>query len=1225
MGRLSGQQDILIGSPVANRRQGELEGLIGFFVNTLVLRTDLSNRPAVGELLERVKTQALGAQQHQDIPFEQVVEVVQPERSLAHSPLFQVMFAWQNAPAGELDLVGLKTMGLEMASHRVARFDLTVSLWEFGERIAGGVEYATALFEKATIERYMGYWRRMLEGMVAGSGQIVDCLELLSEGERNQLLHEWNQTDAAYPQKCVHELFEDQVRTSVEAVAVEFEGQKLTYGELNLRANQLGHYLRRVGVGPEMRVGICMERGLEMVIGLLGILKAGGAYVALDPHYPAERLKFMVEDSSIAVVVAQSGLLEQSPGPAQVIYLDQELAAIAQESGENIGLPLHSENLAYVIYTSGSTGRPKGVAIQHGSASVLLHWAREVFSDKELEGVLASTSICFDLSVFEVFAPLSWGGKAIVARNALSLAEMGQEPGVTLLNTVPSAMAELLRINGVPSSIRAVNLAGEALPPNTVEQLYKESTVERVFNLYGPSEDTTYSTYACFKRGEAKGRVPIGRPISNTQAYVLDRECQPVPVGVIGELCLGGQGVARGYLNRPELTAEKFVPNPFIERGGERMYRTGDQVKWGPNGNLEFLGRLDQQVKVRGYRIELGEIEAALRAHPGVEACAVIVREDQPSEKRVVAYVVTNGAVAPAFSEFLKERLPDHMVPSAFVEMDQLPLTPNGKVDRKALPAPEREWSERKGYVGPRNGEEEILCGLFAEVLNRDRVSVHDDFFAIGGHSLLATKLVSRIRGTLGVDVALRSVFESPTIAKLAPRLQDSRKARWSLERHPNIERAPLSYSQRRLWSIDRLQGSSPEYNMPEALRLRGRLNVDALRRTVQSIVDRHESLRTHFGEEQGEPVQIIAPSLTVEIPMEDLSLLSEVEQQRQVMAFLNNEWCEPFDLAHGPVLRVKLLKLAEEDHVLLRTFHHIVSDGWSLGVFMREFRDLYEAYLQGHEDRLPSLPLQFADFALWQTQTAREGLLDEDLRFWKEHLAGIPDELEIPRDRERPALKTFAADACAITLPVEKVAALKQCGRSTLYMTLLTAFAVLMHHYSGQDDIVVGSPIANRQDERLEGLIGFFANMLAMRVRVDPNASFRELLDQVREFALEAYRHQDVPFERLVEELAVDRSLTRTPVFQVIFALQNAASGSQELKGLKIEELGAEAWTARFDLEVNAIERNGQLGIVWIYKRDLFDRGRIEQMARHYERLLTAALQNLDQPVRDLGPLSAK
>jgi amino acid adenylation domain-containing protein len=1225
LGRLSGQQDILIGTPVANRGKGELEGLIGFFVNTLVLRIDLSHRPRVGELLERVKSQSLGAQQHQDIPFEQVVEIVQPERSLAHSPLFQVMFAWQNAPRGTLDLVGLKTMGLEMALHRVARFDLTVSLWEMGERIAGGVEFATTLYEKATIERYMGYWRRMLEGMVAGSGQIVDCLDLLSEGERYQVLYEWNRTEAAYSQKCMHELFEDQVKRSAEPIAVEFAGQKLTYGELNRRANQLGHYLRRAGVGPEVRVGLCMERSLEMVIGLLGILKAGGAYVALDPHYPVERLKFMVENSSIAVLVTQSGLLEQLPGSPKVICVDKEVVEIARESGKDVGLPLHPESLAYVIYTSGSTGRPRGVAIQHDSANVLLQWAREIFSAEELSGVLASTSICFDLSVFEIFAPLSWGGKTIVVRNALNLAEVGQEPGVKLLNTVPSAMAELLQIEGIPSSIRTVNLAGEALPPNMVEQLYEKLNVERIFNLYGPSEDTTYSTYACLKRGEAHERVPIGKPISNTQAYVLDRECQPVPAGVSGELFLGGQGVARGYLNRPELTAEKFIPNPFSERGGEKMYRTGDQVKWGKNGNLEFLGRLDQQVKVRGYRIELGEIEAVLQTHEGVRACAVIVREDQLAEKRVVAYVAKNGAMkAEAFREFLKERLPEYMIPSAFVEMEQLPLTPNGKIDRKALPAPEREWSGRSGYTGPRNGEEEILCGLFAETLNRDRVGVHDNFFAIGGHSLLATRLVSRIRATLGVDVALRTVFESPTVAKLAPQLQGSTKAQISLRRHPKTERAPLSYSQRRLWFINELQGSSAEYNMPEALRLRGRLDVDALRRAVQTIVDRHESLRTHFAEERGEPVQIIAPSLTLEIPSKDLSGLSEAEQQQQVMASVNNEWCEPFDLAHGPVLRFKLLKLAEEDHILLRTFHHIVSDGWSLGVFMREFRDLYEAYSQGRENPLPDLPLQFADFALWQMHEASEGLLDEDLRFWKTHLAEIPDELEIPRDRPRPPVQTYAADACGITLPAEKVAALKRCGRSTLYMTLLTAFAVQMHRYSGQNDIVVGSPVANRQDELLEGLIGFFANMLVMRVGVNPNASFGELLEEVRDLALETYRHQHIPFERLVEVLPLRRSLNRTPIFQVVFALQNASSETQGLKGLEVEEVGTETWSVRFDLEVHAIERNGKLEIVWIYNRNLFDRWRIEQMARHYEQLLTAAMQDLEKPVCQLEMLSA-
>ncbi len=1225
IGRLSGQQDILIGTPVANRRQGGLEGLIGFFVNTLVLRVTLHGRPSVGDLLARVKRQSLGAQQHQDIPFEQVVEIVQPERSLAHSPLFQVMFAWQNAPRGALDLLGLKIVALEAASHRVARFDLTVSLWEMDERIAGGAEYATALFEKATIARYVEYWRCILEGMVAGSGCIVDCLPLLSNDERHQVLYEWNRTEAAYPRKCVHELFEEQVRRKAEASAVEFEGRVLTYGELNRRANRLARYLRSAGVGPEVRVGVCVKRGPDMVVGLLAILKAGGAYVALDPHYPAERLKFMAEDSSIAALVTQSSLLDRAPGSAKVICVDEDLVEIARESEEDLGLRLDVENLAYVIYTSGSTGTPRGVAIEHGSVNVLLHWAREVFSAEELSGVLASTSICFDLSVFEIFAPLSWGGKVIVVRDALTLAEIAPASGVKLLNTVPSAMAELLRIKAVPASIRTVNLAGEALPPAIVAQLCQEFNVDRVFNLYGPSEDTTYSTYAFLEREPEDQRAPIGKPISNTQAYVLDRECQPVPVDVTGELYLGGQGIARGYLDRPDLTAEKFLPNPFARRGGERMYRTGDQVKWGRDGNLEFLGRVDQQVKVRGYRLELGEIESVLQTCEGVRACAVIVREDQPAEKRVVAYVVKNDtAKTQDFTEFLKQRLPDFMVPTAFVEMEQLPLTANGKIDRKSLPAPEEEWREKRGYVGPRNGEEEVLCGLFAEVLNLDRVGVHDDFFATGGHSLLATRLVSRIRSTLGVDVPIRAVFESPTIAKFAPRLQSGKNANTLLRRHEKIERLPLSYAQQRLWFIDELQGGSTEYNMAEALRLRGRLNVGALRRAIQTIVDRHESLRTHFGEEQGVPMQIIAPILTLEIPIDGLSCLSSDEQERQVAASVNNEWSEPFDLTHGPLLRVKLLKLAEEEHVLLRTFHHIVSDGWSLGVFMRELTDLYEAYSQGRENPLPGLPLQFSDFALWQTQEAMSGSRDQDLAFWKRQLAGIPQELEISRDRPRPPLQTYAGDACGITVPVETVAALKRCGHSTLYMTLLTAFAVLMNRYSGQDDIVIGSPIANRQDDRLEGLLGFFANMLAMRVRVNPNATFGELLEQVREQALEAYRHQDIPFERLVEKLPLRRALNRTPIFQVIFALQNASSGTQQLRGLEVEEIGTEAWTVRFDLEVYALERKGCLEIVWIYNKGLFDSCRIEQMARYYERLLAEVAQGLKKPVRELGTLSA-
>ncbi|HEY6351461.1 MAG TPA: non-ribosomal peptide synthase/polyketide synthase [Candidatus Angelobacter sp.] len=1226
LGRYTGQEDFGVGTPMANRNRMETEGLIGFFLNTLVMRGKVGGGASFEEVVGGVREGALGGYAHQDVPFERLVEELAPERDLSRTPLYQVMFTLLTKASETLDLPGVRLSPMELEA-ATSKCDLTLMAAD-GEIPAVAMNYDTDLFDAETIQRMLGHYERLLEAAIAGPENSIRDLAILSESERWQLLVEWNQTETEYGQECVHELFEEQARRNPGAVAVERDGRELKYEELNRRANQLGRYLRKLGVGPEVRVGLFVERSLEMVVGLMGILKAGGAYVPLDPEYPAERLKFMMDDAGIAVLVTQNALLERLPeGRAQVVSLEEKLNEIERESGENVGVKVHPRNLAYVIYTSGSSGKPKGVAIEHQSASVFVHWAGEIFSTEELGGVLASTSICFDLSVFEIFVPLSWGGRTIVVRNALSLAEMERGAGVKLLNTVPSAMAELLRLKCVPERVRTVNLAGEALQRSLVKQIYEELKVERIFNLYGPSEDTTYSTYAWLRRAEESGNVPIGKPIGNTQAYVLDGQNQPAPVGIVGKLYLGGQGLARGYLNRPELTAEQFIPNPFTGSEGERMYRTGDLAKWGRDGNLEFLGRADQQVKLRGYRIELGEIEAALAAHAGVRACAVTVREDHPGNRRIVAYVVHAGSDAVGgmeLSSYLRRRLPEYMIPSAFVEMEELPLTPNGKVDRKALPSPEKGWSEARGYVGPRNGEEEIMCGLFAEVLKVERAGVHDNFFELGGHSLLATRLVSRIRSTLGVDLSLRSVFESPTVAGLAPLLHGSQQARISLRHHQKVERAPLSHAQRRLWFINQFQGSSVEYNMPEALRLRGALDVDVLRRTIQTIVDRHDSLRTHFAEAQGEPVQIIAPSLTIEVPLEDLSGLLEEERQRRVEAAVDREWQEPFDLTVGPVLRVKLLKLSEQEHILLRTFHHIVSDGWSHGVFTKEFMALYEAYMQGRENPLPDLPLQYADFALWQLEWFSEGVLADQLQFWKEHLAGIPEQLEIPKDRPRPALQTFAANACGITLPAEKVTALKRCGQSTLYMTLLAAFAVLLHRYSGQDDIVVGSPIANRQDERLEGLIGFFVNTLVMRVGVNPKASFSELLGQVREMALEAYRHQDLPFERLVEELSPQRSLSRTPVFQVTFALQNASMEAQRLKGLEIEPVGTEEMRVRFDMEVHAFERSGGLEIYWVYNLDLFDRWRMEQMARHYERLLEAVVEAPEKAIRDLAMLSA-
>jgi pristinamycin I synthase-3/4 len=707
---------------------------------------------------------------------------------------------------------------------------------------------------------------------------------------------------------------------------------------------------------------------------------------------------------------------------------------------------------------------------------------------------------------------------------------------------------------------------------------------------------------------------PIGRPLSNTRVYVLDERLEPVPVGVGGELYIAGAGLARGYLGRPGLTSERFVASPYGEPG-TRMYRSGDLVRWRKDGNLEFLGRIDQQVKVRGYRIELGEIEAALREQEGVRDAVVVAREDQPGEKRLVGYVVGNSGWRVDIGllrRALERKLPGYMVPAAVVVLESLPLTPNGKLDRKGLPVP--EWGGGEGYRAPRTPEEEILCGLFADVLGLERVGLDDDFFTLGGHSLLATRLVSRIRAVLGVELAIRTLFESPSVGQLNPRLREgiSERASAPLERQDRPERLPLSYAQQRLWFIDQLKENSTEYNMPQALRLRGDLDREALERAVAAIVGRHESLRTHFAEVEGEPVQVIEPESQIEVPLEDLSGLGIEEQQRRVAVAMRQQSQEPFDLGHGPVLRMKLLRLGDGEHILLQTMHHIVSDGWSQGVFNRELMVLYKSFREGGENPLPELPVQYADFALWQRKWLNAAALEEGLSYWKEQLADIPERLELPADRPRPAVQTFAAEFCKVVLTEEQTAALKQIGHqnhTTLYMTLLAAFGVLLSRYSGQQDIVVGSPIANRQDVKLEELIGFFVNTLVMRVQVKPQMTFRDLLQEVRQTTLDAYRHQDVPFERLVEELSPQRYLNMHPVFQVVFGIQNAPSVAPALPGITIDPILRQEFNVHADVVVHAWERGGQVEFGWLYNRDLFDRWRMEQMTRHFVRVLEAMI----------------
>ncbi|HET7459775.1 MAG TPA: amino acid adenylation domain-containing protein, partial [Longimicrobium sp.] len=1209
LARLAGQGDVVVGTPSANRARPEVEELIGFFVNTLPVRVDLSDGPTVAELLRRVKARALEAQRNQDIPFEQVVERVRPARSLAYTPLFQVLFAWQNAPGGDLALPGLAVAGAHVAAADTAKFDLSLALWEEGGRIVGAVEYATALFDRATVERFAGYLRQALESMAADDRQTVDRLPLLPDAERRLVLEEWNATGRPYPiGACVHHLFHAQAARTPEAVALSRRGERVTYAQLEARANQISHALRRRGVGPEVRVGICLPRTADLVAAMLGVLGAGGAYVPLDPAYPRERLGYMLEDAAVALVLTESTLADRLPEDAALLLLDAEREAIAAESADAPESGVGPENLSHVIFTSGSTGRPKGVMIRHSSVVVLLHWLRENVTDEERSSVLFSTSINFDVSVAEVFGTLAWGGKLVIAENALELASLDEE--VVHVSMVPSAAAELLRSGGIPASVKTLNLGGEPLPNALAQGLYALESVEKVGNLYGPTEDTTYSTYYVVPRGS--GQVLVGTPVANTQAYVLDRHLQPVPVGAVGELYLAGDGLSRGYASRPGMTAERFVPCPSRAPGG-RMYRVMDRVRRRADGVIEYLGRLDFQVKVRGYRIELGEIEARLAEHPALRAPVVLVREDAPGDRRLVAYYLADEPVAvDALQAHLADRLPAYMVPAAYVWMEAYPQTPNGKVDRRALPAPEGGAYAAGVYEAPSGRVEQAVAAIWAELLGVERVGRGDDFFHLGGHSLLAVRVVSRVRQALDAQVSPGDLFERPLLADFARGLRAAAPAEAAAI--APVDRAapiPLSFAQQRLWFLEQLDGTGAAYHISLRLRLHGALDRGALVRALDRIVARHEALRTTFPAVEGEPVQHITPAgeSAFRLVEHDLHALpgAEDELRRLVRA----EAGAPFGLAKGPLVRGRLVRMAADDHVLLVTMHHIVADGWSTDVFVRELGTLYDAFHGGRDDPLPALEIQYADYAVWQRRRMRGELLERQAGYWERALAGAPELLELPTDRARPRRQDFAGGSVPVVLDAGLTAALTALSRrhgATLFMTLLAGWAAVLGRLSGQAEVVIGTPTANRDRRETEELIGFFVNTLALRVELSGAGSVAELLGQVRARALEAQQHQEVPFEQVVERLDPARTLAHHPLFQVVFAWRNAPRERLELPGLRsvaVPEIAEE--TAKFDLSLALAPSGDRIAGELNYATSLFDRATGERHAGYLLRVLEA------------------
>ncbi len=1646
LGRYAGVDDVLVGTAIANRTRVELEGLIGFFVNTLVLRTDLSGDPSFLELLKRVRETTLGAYQHQDLPFERLVEELAPERSLLHNPLVQVMFALQNAEAGGLAL-GDATVEALRGGKSGAKFDVGVSLVEMGAGIRGGLTYRGDLFEAATIDRMSAHFRLLLEGAAADPRCAVSALRLIDPAEERRILEEWNPPRDRPAGALVPRILREQAARTPDAPAASGAGVALSHAELDRRSDRLARVLRSRGVGPETPVAVCLERGPSLLVAVLGVWKAGGAYLPLDPDYPAERLAYVLRDAAVPLLLTDARLAAALPEHgAQAVLLDEVLL---EDDGTEDAAPapeIDPDSLAYVIYTSGSTGRPKGVRVPHRSLLHTLHAAREAFRPAADDRVPVLASFAFDIWLFEAVLPLLAGGSVhLLSREQVLETErlVDELASCTAMHAVPALMRQtalVLRASGrTLPRMRRVFVGGDAVPPDLLEEMREVFPAASIHVLYGPTEAAVICAAHESRPTDAR-RQWLGRPLGNAALYVLDPALQPAPVGVPGELCIGGASVARDYLGRPGQTAERWVPDPFAARAGARLYRTGDRVRWTGDGELEFLGRTDTQVKIRGFRIEPGEVEAVLAEHPGVEEAVVAVREDTPGDRRLVGYVVPAAEAAPedgaqeehvrewealfgdAYGEddagpdpafhvagwnssytgepipepemrewvehaagrvralrprrvleigcgtglllfrvapeceeywgadfsaeaigylrrqlgrpgrelpqvrlmervaddfagipaghfdvvvvnsvaqyfpgvdyllrviegavgalapggtlwvgdvrslplleafhasvelaqapaetpasalrdrvrrraardkellvapelfralpgwlprvsavelrlkggahanemtrfrydaavrvegppppaapawrawdpagglaalarelderapgavaiarvpsarvagalalpealaadgeartveelralaaerditavdpealrelgeargyrvharpsawgagemdvllsrgddaaalveetpdappawaawasdplagkrarwllpelrgWLQDRLPDYMVPGALVLLETFPLTPSGKVDRRALPAPETAGDGT--HASPRTATEEALAGIWAAVLRVERVGVEDDFFALGGHSLLATQVVSRIREALGAEVPLRALFESPTVAGLAARVDGLLHAGSGVELPPlrpaprDGGPLPLSFAQQRLWFIHQLDPRSPAYNMPSPLRLRGRLRPDVLERALAELVRRHESLRTVFASVGGEPLQVIRPAGPAVLPVVDLRGLAGERLQATVQRLAAEEVERPFDLARGPLVRVTLLRADEEEWALLFTVHHVVSDGWSMGVLVREMSQLYDAFSRGLPSPLPEPRLQYADYAVWQRGWLTGEALERQLAFWRERLAGAPPLLELPTDRPRPLVAGDRAAQRAFVLSAESSRALRALARregATLFMTLLAVYQALLARWSGQDDVVAGSPVAGRGSLELEPLIGFFVNMLVIRTELAGRPGSRELVGRVREGVLGAHAHQDLPFERLVDELRVERSLDHAPLFQVLFALLGAGLGEDRLSlgDVEVYPLHAEESTAKFDLSLTLRDGGEALAGSMVYRADLFEGATIERMLGHFRALADAMAADPDRPVADIDIL---
>jgi amino acid adenylation domain-containing protein len=1240
LSRYTGETDVVFGVTLTCRRSSvpAAQSIVGLLINTVPTRVQVPPERPLVPWLQSIRRQQLALREHVHTPL---VTIQKCSPVPPGTKLFQSLLVVENYDLNSL----LQAQGGAWARRRFQLleqpgFPLTIAVYA-DKQLLITIEYERKRFDEATITRMLGHLQTLLAGIATEPQRQLRALPWLTAAERHQLLNQWNDTRwMDTDSELVHKLFERQVEQNPGAVALVHGTETLTYQELNRRADELANHLRRLGCKPETIVAVCAERSPDMVVGLLAVLKAGGAFLLLDPSYPDQRLNFMLEDAQVLIVLTQQRFKTRfSASATQVFCLDANWPEPATPTQHTSAFSVVPDALAYVVYTSGSTGQPKAVAIEHRGLSNLVRWHHRTYNVRPSDRATLLAGLSFDASVWELWPYLTAGASVCLVNEETRsspdrLRDWLLAQQITL-SFVPTPLAELMLALDWPAhvTLRAMLTGGDRL-----RCFAPASLPFKLLNHYGPTETTVVATQGEVPALPARQGAPqIGRPIANTRVYLLDSQLEPVPVGVPGELYIGGAGVARGYLRRADLTAERFLPDQFSNEPGARMYRSGDRARFRPDGSIEFLGRLDEQIKLRGFRIEPGEIESVLALHPGVQQPLVVVHRDGLGQERLVAYFLHREGPSPSPAElknFLKSKLPDHMLPSSFIPLASFPLTPNGKIDRRALPVfiESGPADLKRPPVLPQTPLEEIVAGLWSELLGCQQAPAHASFFDLGGHSLLAMQLVGRLHAKLGVDLPVRTIFEHPTLKDLANEIQLRLKAQSASAADQPIRPAvrpsdlPLSFAQQRLWFLDQLEPGNVAYNVAIAWRLTGNLQPTILEQSLSHVVQHHESLRTVFADRQGKPIQRILPEQPVSLPVIELEALPEPEREPQALRLASQEAARPFALGRGPLLRTVLFRLGKQDHLFVLVVHHAIFDGWSLRIFAGDVSRSYAALAKGAAPSLPPLPIQYADYTLWQRAWLQGDVLAGQLAYWKQQLTGAPASVDLPTDYTRPQIQPSRGATVPFTISPSRTAALTTLARTegcTLFMTLLAAFQALLHRYSGQEDFSIGCPHAGRNRPELEGLIGFFVNTLVIRALVNGQLSFRKLLGRVRETALAACAHADLPFEKLVEELQPGRSPGRTPLFQVFFDFDAAEPPCLAIDGVKAKPFRLPTGTAKFDLTLGCDVHGDHLVGELEYNQNLFAEETILQMRDHFLNLLDRLLADPDRPLVTLPLLS--